>query len=275
MFLVRWIRKLVSLPPTWLGFALAMLKQPGPAHALLAVGWHISGDERLAVLALSQLISTHGLPGAYAKAQVWALRNPGPGLTAFAGLLALDLPDVDSAREWMSRLGLDDSDREGWCDMLRFRIRSDSANPSELRRMTEELADRHDLSPGLCRLLSGQRIFLAALDGEYEVADELAWRVLEIDADEDALMARWALAPRLGGLGEPYLAAARQWLEQRANLLVAPVEDILLGQQATWSFVAGDRAACESYLAELRQRNPSHAERVATTVHSLRSEVRS
>ncbi|MDP7290406.1 MAG: hypothetical protein QGH94_20660, partial [Phycisphaerae bacterium] len=105
MFLIRFIRILLSLPFVWVGLLSGMFQLP-ISIPLLQAAWWISADGQMAVNALSTMVKHERTEEALACAMVWMEKQPSAELAAYAGVLATitQTPGPDIARDMLESL---------------------------------------------------------------------------------------------------------------------------------------------------------------------------
>ena len=194
MFLIRWIRTLLSLPVLWLGLLLLRFKT-GPSILLLTAAWRISGDAETGRAALAAVCAIRGQADALATALAWLERQPCPEFAAYAGLLAAQSGQLEAARELLARARALGDDASGIAEWTEFLIADKDGTDEEL---LARLYERRDLPMNLTRAVHVGRMFSALLSGDGEVARQRAERLLDVADTPEAELALWALALQSG-----------------------------------------------------------------------------
>jgi len=253
MFLVRWIRKALSLPFLWLGELAGMVNTPASVP-LLKAAWHISGDGAVAMQALAAVGKTMGPAGARLHAAVWMQSRPRPGIAAYGGLIALEEGDTDEAKgllAWGRMLG---DDKAGMLDLLEYMLANRSGDADAEIELARRLELRKDLSPYLSKLVLSELLLDALMAGRHDEADRRADHLLEVEDVPVARMVKWALAMGRGDRpqADGHLAGAAMPPEQK------------LYYQALGYRAVGLEAEAAEVLAELRERQASSEEPAAS-----------
>ena len=252
MFIVRWIRKLVSLPFLWLGQLAGMIKLP-VSLTLMKAAFAVSGDGDIGRLALVAVYRQMGPDAALAQAAGWMAGRAHAQIAAWAGLMAVDAGRSDEARSYLARAQQLGSDRLGMIEMLEFRIAQCDPDPAAACGVVDRLAGRRDLAPSLTRSVLNVRMWNAMLAGRLDEAQACAQHLLEVDDEPAASMVMWALSRRRGN--------QRRAAGHLRGAAGAPADLRLQWQCMALAAVgSGDEAAAA--LAELRQLDPGTAERL-------------
>ena len=238
MFIVRWIRALLSLPILWLGQLALYFRQPA-SIALLTAAWAVGGDAEVGRSALSETRRFKGRDEALAQARAWLERHPRPHFAAMAGLLSLEAGNLDDAKAFLARGRELGDDPMGRLDWLEYAIAGMSGEGIAAARRFET---RRDLPGDLSKAVLNDLMFDDLVNGRFDEAKLRAARFLEVDDYAPAEMVLWILARRDGDE-----AAARKHYA-RANLPPA--------QKSYLTFVGylaiGARAQADEALAKLR-----------------------
>lgn len=259
MFLIRWLRSLISLPILWIG-QLLLNFNAAPAAPLLKTAWTVSGDTetgRLALMAVSRLESTSK---AYALATEWLAQYPNGVFAGTAGLLALELDRLEEAQQLLQRGHELGSDRFGSLEWLEFLIAERTNTGVEVARRLEQ---RRDLPPDLSCAVRISLMFDALMNGRFDEARQRAEALLDIENDPRAEAVLWALALRAGdaaGIREhdariDLPAAHKCYYQFLGSLAVgAKVE----AEKALNALRNYDAALAERAVAEIRRRESAH-----------------
>ncbi len=209
MFLVRWIRTLLSLPALWAGQAAAMLHSPS-AITLLSAAWRISGSGEIARQAIWQVQRHHGAAAALARAAVWMESNARPEIAAAAGILAMEDRDVAQAAGWLEqgrRLG---DDPAGMLETLEFLIALAGEDKNAAVETARRFEQRRDLPPIVSRMILSELLWYDMLVGRFEQAQARAKHLLAVEKNLHAAAVLWALDTLAGrtAQAETHLAEA-------------------------------------------------------------------
>jgi hypothetical protein len=197
MFLLRWTTGLMSLPFLWAGQLAKMLQLP-LSVPLLKAAWLIGGDGEVALLALADIQQKDSPEAARAQAAEWMASRPRPEIAAFAGLLAVQANDLESACDLLAR-GLESGqDRSGMLEMLQVFIAQRTGDPGALLEVARRFESRHDLSPFVSKFVQEQLMFDAMSANRFDEAEQRARRLWSIEDNPAAAHALWVLARRRG-----------------------------------------------------------------------------
>jgi hypothetical protein len=257
MFVVRWVRLLLSLPILWLGLLALYFKQAA-SIPLLTAAWVVGRDAEVGRSALAATRRFKGRDEGLAQARKWLERSPRPHFAAMAGLLSLEAGRLDDAKAFLAR-GRELGDEPfGRLDWLEYAIGEVSGSGLEVARRFEA---RKDLPPDLSRAVLAALMFDDLLACRFDNAKFRAERFLDVDAFAPAEMALWALAERAGDEAE----AKRRYA--RADLPPA--------QKSYLTFIGclavGRREQAEEVLAKLRDQDEALALRAEGVLKSRES----
>lgn len=240
MFLVRCVRKLISLPLVWAGRLAAMFKSPAGA-SFLKVAWTIGDDGTVAQLAMSEILKYAGPEAARAQGDIWMARRPCPRIASFTGLLACNCGDLPAAQSCLARGRELGDDPSGMLEMLEFAITARDGRSDAATELAERLSRRTDLSPTVSKMVLHELTWVSMLRGEFGRAREHAERLVQVEANPAASIALWALAEAEGdrARAEKHLADAHGFApDQRlyfmcmGNLTIGRRDDaVRLGHQ--------------------------------------------
>ncbi len=251
MFLIRWTRTLLSLPFLWVGQVMAMFNM-APAAYLLKTAWAISGSGEVALNTLIFLNKIGRGRAAREQADIWMARRPRVEIASFAGLLAIDDGDLETAKTCLRRCGDLGEDRTGMVDLLEFFVASREDNQTT-RQTVNRLAKRNDLPPILTKLLLTELIWSGLLEGNFDEARQRAMHLLEVDDDPRSHLAMWAIERHEGN-------------EQAAEAHLPPTMALpqadRLNFQCLGAHAIGQRDEARTYLTQLRQVDPDRASSV-------------
>lgn len=231
MFLVRWVRTLISLPLVWAGRLAAMFKSPASVGFLKAA-WAIGGDGEVGQVAMSEILKHAGLEAARAQGEIWLAQRPCPQVATYTGMLASDCGDMPAARTCLAR-GRDlGDDPSGLLEFLEFVIARRDDRPDAASELAERLSHRTNLSPTVSKMVLDQLLWTSMIRGELGRAREYAERLLQVEADPPASILLWALAEDEGdhNLARKHLADARGFpADQRLYFMC--LADLAVGQR--------------------------------------------
>lgn len=251
MFIICWIRTLLSLPLQWLG-QVAGWTRTGLDVTLLTAAWWVSGDGRVARQALLRIYSTHGRDFAQLQAQAWMRRAPRPEIAAMGGLIALELGQLETAWELFQagqQIGPDD---EGFLELLEWQLTVRGGDVGAIQDLIRRFESRRDLSPLLRRTVLCSLLWDAVTEKRFDEAARRAKHLLSIEEVPEAHMALWAGALNNGDAraSQAHLAAAN----------MAPARKLYY--QILGNAVVGYREEAGALLAQLRQAEPTFAAHV-------------
>jgi hypothetical protein len=250
MFLIRWMRELLSIPFLWTGQLAAILKLSVDAP-LLKVAWHISHNGRTGVMALVTVYRRQGVQAAAALARSWMQSSPRPEIAAFAGMLAVDPENADPAKSYLEQGRQLGDDRAGMLDTLEFAVAGLTKGADTLTQLAQRLEARSDLPPRLSKQVLTELLWDDMLRGRWESAAARAHHMLAVADTAEARGALWALALKRGDAlsAHDHLAQVKLPTLQRAGF-------ICLGRAAI-----GDHEEAKKVLEEIRQTEPAMAQR--------------
>jgi tetratricopeptide (TPR) repeat protein len=259
MFIVRWIRGLLSLPILWLGLLALYFNQPA-SIPLLGAAWAVGGDAEVGRSALAATRRFKGRAEALAKARAWLERDPHPHFAATAGLLSLEAGRLDEAKAFLARGRELGDDPMGRLDWLEYAIAGISGGSVAVARQFEA---RRDLPADLSRAVLQELMFDDLLNGRFDEAKLRAERLLDVDEFAPAEIAMGALAQRAGDEA----GAKRHYA--RAALKLTPAQ---ISYLAFIGYLAiGARAQAEESLAKLRGQDEALALRAEGILKSRES----
>lgn len=251
MFLIRWIRELLSMPFLWAGWLALAFKFPLDVP-LLKAAWYISRNGRRGHIALQAVHRRQGARAAALQAQSWLQSHPRPELAAFAGLLAVDAGNMDLAKTCLQQGQQLGKERDGMLELLEFHIISRTGSPDTQAQLAQRFGTRNDLSAVLSKLVLIQTLWDDMLIGHWDDAAAKAGRLLAVADTPEAEAALWALALKRGDQrsAESHLSRVKLPTLQRTQYLC-------LGSAAI-----GDKEQAGKYFEELRQAEPAMAQHI-------------
>jgi len=193
MFLIRWIRTLVSLPFKWAGQLAGILNTPLSA-GLLRAAWRISEDGDTGRLALAA-VGRYGSPEEMiATGLAWLGDCPRVEIAAFTGLTAMQTGDEATARAMFQRCGELGPDRLGFTELLEFTLAKRFDAFGAAVECARRLELRDDLSGAVSKMIGEELLWDAMLHGRLDEARRRAERTLAIEDDPSANIALAALS---------------------------------------------------------------------------------
>jgi len=252
MFLIRWIRILLSLPLQWAGQLAGILGLQQSA-GLLTVAWRISEDGETGSLALAA-IGRYGSPDQQiATGLAWLDGCPRVEIAGLTGLAAMQVGDEPTARDMLQQCGQLGGDRDGLAEMLELLVARRFGEFGETTACARRLEPRDDLSPTVSRMIGEELLWDAMLHGRLDEARRRAERILAVGDNPSAGIALAAL----GGYdpGESPLP---------------PAQDIYYRFLAAVS--VGATARAEELIGRLDQLDPSLAGHAVVTVQLTRGD---
>lgn len=255
MFVIRWIRKLLSIPVQWAGRLAGMFKHPVEVP-LLKAAWSISRNGQDGLVALAALHRRQGVAAALEQAQSWMQSCPRPEVAAFAGLLAIDAGNVDLAKACLQQGRQLGTENESMLEMLEFFIVSRTEGPEAVRQLAERFSERSDLSAALSKMVGTELLWGRMLQGRWDEAAVKARHLLAVGDAPEAEAALWALALRGGDQQSAanHLAQVKLPTLRRAYFLCLGAAAIGAPEQAG------------EYLQEIRQTDPAMAQRIEASL---------
>jgi hypothetical protein len=208
MFLVRWAATLLSLPLVWAGQLARVLQLP-LSVPLLKAAWRVGGNGPVALLALVAIRQRVSAEAARAQAARWLALRPQPEITVYAGALALEAGELDSAHDLLARAEAMEPDREGLLEMLQLGVAEKAGGPAALLELAQHLESRTDLAPAASKLVREQLLWDALAGGRWDEARRRAARLWSIEDNPLAATAQWVLARRAGRRATWYDFAGR------------------------------------------------------------------
>ncbi len=173
MFMVRIVRKTLSLPLLWVGQAAAW-GNLGIEIPLLSAAWYVSGDGETARIALARVFSTRGAGAALVCAKTWMNREPSPEIAAMGGLMAIEKGQIDTAREFLAAGQQAGMDREGMLELLEWQLAMIDADNRTVETLIDRFEARKDLSPLLRRMILVWQMWRAVVGKRFDEVDRRA-----------------------------------------------------------------------------------------------------
>ena len=260
MFLLRFIRMLLSLPFLW-GGQLAGIFQMPISIPLLRAAWWISADGQVGFRALTA-ITRHGGPAeAIGCAMAWMEKYPRVELAAYAGLLAAGEGLADISRDMLGRCGHLARDKFGLTELLEFTVAERFEPFGASIDCARRLENRNDLAPTTSGIIHTELLWYAMLAGRLDEAQRRAEHMLSVGEAPIANVVLSALAKHHGN----ELGAARH-MDSAAKLPPAELH--------YYSFLAANGTGADDeareHLARLRDYNVSLAEYATYQVNAAR-----
>ncbi len=262
MFLVRWIATLLAAPLVWLG-RLAGYANVRVARALYAAAWRVSRDPDTACLALGATSAGYGEQAALALSRQWLQDRTCPAIAAYAGLLALQVAQVDLAWRLLGQGKQAGTDRNGMLDLLEWLLVSGTGDGHAVRDLAGRWASRHDLQPLLSRQVLTTLLWEALQNQRFDEALHRARHLLSIEDVPQAQMALWALAKRDGDIRQAEACLRLARLEPRHKLSYQILGNAAIG------FLEEARAL----LAQLEKLDPAQAALAGAALNAPAKEV--
>ena len=259
MFLIRWIRELLSIPFLWAGRLAVTFKLPVDVP-LLKAAWCISKNGQSGFIALTAVNRRQGVHAATLQAQSWMQSCPRPEVAAFAGLLAIDADNTDLAKTYLQQGRQLGDEKAGLLEMLEFFIVSRTEGHDALIRLAQQFSTRDDLSAGMSKLVLTELLWDDMLQGRWDIAAAKARQLLAVADTPEAEAALWALALQRG---DPI--AARNHLERVKLPTAQRAYFLCLGSAAI-----GDREEARKFLEEIHQARPEMAQRTEAHLRGMK-----
>lgn len=228
MFLVRWIRLLLSLPPLWLGRAAVMVDIRGGV-ALLKAAYDVGQDPETAGLALAYIQKFQGDEALLAQARAWSERRVRPEIAGVAGVVESIQPGrLEQARQWHAMAGATGrDDPNGSVEFLGLLLAARTGK-QEMQRVAGEIVAGHKSNATAMQLALTVLMYGALSAGRWEEAKERAEHMLGVSKHPPAIIVLWALAARAGE-------------EKRAGALIRKLDRVPWSQKLQY-WVAANRA---------------------------------
>ena len=254
MFLIRWIRILLSAPPHLCAVVVSLFNAE-LAGRLFFLVWRLTRNGDHGLSALGQYGKCTPPDVVLARAEQMVQEHPSPELAAFAGMLEMQVRhDLAKAREHLNRAKELGGDPKGITELLEFQITDGESSVRGTRELAEDLAVRRDLSPTITRLVLEFLALGDLLRGDHDHARSRAEHLLKVSRNPKAEIILWALAERAGNAPEAQACLVRSTGMPPAHRLY---------YQALACRGIGRRDQAEDMLASLRDMDTSLADRLA------------
>lgn len=250
MFLVRWIRTILSWPVTWAGQLLMMFKQP-VCVGLLAKAYEIGGNPNTAAMALAATSHFQPIASAVSLASKWMRTKPHATVAAFGGLLSLQAGDEHSAKNFLQVAQKMAPEPTGTIDQLEICLTQTDRTGRESLELAKRFEQRNDLPPMAAVWTKRVRMFETLRQGDIERARQYAQYMTSINDDPEAELVMWAYYLQRGDQ-----TGANIHLAQTAKM----ESDKRLHYQAVACKAIGQNDLARQYAEELREHNPSAAD---------------
>ncbi|MCP4375056.1 MAG: hypothetical protein GY794_02575 [bacterium] len=199
MFLISFIRMLLSLPFLWGGQLTGMFQMP-ISISLLKVAWWISADGETGFKALVAR-SKHGSSiEAIGCAVAWMEKYPRVELAAYAGLLAAAEGMEDVARDMLGRCQQFPPDKLGLTELLELSIAQRFEPHGASIACARRLEDRNDLSAAVSGMIHTELLWDDMLGKRFEASARRAKFMLSVGDSPMAHVVLAALAKCHGDL---------------------------------------------------------------------------
>jgi hypothetical protein len=250
MFLIRWLRRIASLPFEWLGY-VAMVLRPSLAAPLFVIAWTVSRAGSVGQQALRAVREHSGAAAALAIGSLWMATHPRPQIGGLTGMLALECNDVAAARDLLERARQTGDDPGGTHEALELLIAARATDDEmSAASVARRLEVRRDLSQFLSGVVQGELMLHDLVAGRWEKAERRARHSLDVETKPAACYTLWAVALRRGDFPE----AQRMLVRVRS----APVAEQRFFQ-AVACLALGDLATAQQALEFLRSAPGDHA----------------
>jgi len=261
MFIIRFIRMLLSLPFLWGGQLTGMFQMP-ISIPLLRAAWWISANGQTGLSALVAIAKHGDAAQAIGCAIAWTEKYPRVELSAYAGILAANAGLEDVARNMLVAAKQLPVDQLGLTELLEFSIamRFD-ASPNAACDYARGLEARSDLSPTVSKMMHAELLWNEMLTERLGQAKRRAQYILSVEDDPIANVVMSEFA-RVDGNA---LIAAKH-LEKATKLPPAELH--------YYRFLAacgtGSEAEAAQQLAKINKLNSALAERAVWHVNATR-----
>ncbi|MDP6542933.1 MAG: hypothetical protein QGH60_03025 [Phycisphaerae bacterium] len=259
MFLIRFIRTLLSLPFLWGGQLTGIFQLPISIQ-LLRAAWWISADGQMGLKALQAITKLREPAEAIGCAVAWMETYPRVELAAYAGLLAAGAGLADIARNMLVVSQQFPTDSLGLTELLEFTISKRFEPIGTAADCARRLENRSDLSPSVSGMIHTELLWDAMLCGRLDEARRRADYMLSVGDAPPAHVALSALARHHGN----EIGASRH-IEQ-AKLPPAELHYYLFLSACG----IGDELEARAALQQLSDFNASLAEYATHQVNAVR-----
>jgi hypothetical protein len=199
MFLIRFIRMLLSLPFLWGGQLTGMFQMP-ISISLLKAAWWISADGETGFKALVAISRYGSSIEAIGRAMSWIEKYPRVELAAYTGLLAAGEGMEDIARDMLWRCQQFPPDKLGLTELLEFGIAQRFEPPGASVACARRLEDRDDLSATVSGMIHAELLWDDMLCKRFEASARRAEFMLAVGESPIAHVVLSALAKCHGDL---------------------------------------------------------------------------
>ena len=264
MFLIRFVRKLFAAP-LWILAAVASFFSPPLAAGLYRFIWLMTGDGRAGQLSLMKRVQAHAVELARLEGRVMMDKRPSGEIAAFAGMVEMDLGDVEQAESYLQAAQQAGGDREGLTELLQCRIvggRDESGR--QIDELISQLAERRDLSPLVSKFIIENLMWRNLFRRRFDEAQEMADRLLAVESNPQAEVVRGVLYQVAG------MDPLAEGCFTRAAVMTSS-ERLYAHCLATAAVGWQDQA--HQLLAELREQNEDLADRARRVMAQTPSEL--
>jgi len=197
MFLIRWIRKLLSLPLEWAGLLANMFKQPF-ALPLFQAAYAVNGDGQTALAAVQVARARQGPEAAQAMSEHYLSKKVQPETAAIAGLLAIDRGDLPAAGVHLDQARSSGADRTGLVDMLALFAGLRNPDDAVSDAVALEMAARSDVLPIVSKTSRMHLLWRHLQNHDFDQARNCADRLLAVEDNPQAYAVLWAIERNAG-----------------------------------------------------------------------------
>lgn len=193
--LTGWALWFISLPCAWIGLLLDMFA-PKAAWRLLLIAYRLGDDATMGVIALSRISAATSPGDALQVARQLMQTRSDPNIAAVAGMLAIEVKDLDQAQiHWQASHDLG-GDRNGLTEYLELLLGYHRMDQDACIEIAQRLFDQRDLSASVHRLVIVYMIYHHLLERDFDQVRQLADHLLAVQNDIVGLTAHWGLAIR-------------------------------------------------------------------------------
>ncbi len=197
MFLVLFIRKLLSLPFYWGGQLAGMFQTPLSA-TLFKAAWLISADGHTGFAAMTAMMKYAPAGQVIASARKWMETNPRVEIAAYAGFLAAMEGDEQTAREMLAVCEDFDKDHIGLIEMLEYSIAQRFEPIGSATACARRLEKQNDVSPTVSVMIHSELLWDDMLSMRFDQVKRRSNLMLAVGPAPAASIAAAGIARREG-----------------------------------------------------------------------------
>jgi hypothetical protein len=197
MYLVLFIRKLLSLPFYWGGQLAGMFQTP-LSVSLFKAAWLISADGQTGFTAMTVMTKYAPPSQVIACALGWMEKTPRVEIAAYAGFLAAMEGDERTARDMLARCGDFDKDHIGLIEMLDYSIAQRFEPLGSATACARRLETQDDVSPTVSVMIHTELLWDDMLSRRFDEVKRRSDLMLAVGPAPGASIAAAGIARRQG-----------------------------------------------------------------------------